>query len=77
MTPKVTRITQFNQVDSLGNPVPAVSVQFVVGTHGPFTLYMQTSDFTADNVNARIQKVADVINALPVGDTGPAALPGL
>jgi len=67
MKPVVTRVTQFNQIDRLGNPVPAYNVQFTVGTHGPFTVTLLGSEFSAAAAQAKMQAVADTINALPTG----------
>ena len=66
--PAVIQITQVNSTDSLGKLVPTLLIQFKVGQHGPFTLQIPSSQFTADEARRRMQVIADTVNQI----TSPA-----
>ena len=67
MKPTLNRITQTIQTTPNGQIVSVYQVNFSVGEHGPFTIQIPQSEFSAANVQAAMQKVTDQINAIAAG----------
>jgi hypothetical protein len=56
--PKVVSTSEDAMLNDARQYVPAIRVQFVIGTDGPFYLKIPKSDFTAARVNEEINKFA-------------------
>lgn len=67
INPTVVRISQQNTFSQNGVLSLSYLVTFSVGANGPFTVQIPAAEFTAQNVKAAMQKVADQINQLGVG----------
>jgi hypothetical protein len=64
LTPKIIRVTQTTQLDTLGKAVYFMRIQYNVDTHGPFTLDIPAAEFTAARATQEMQKVAQQLSAL-------------
>lgn len=56
--PKVTRTMSDAMLDDRRQYVPAIRVEFMIGDDGPFYIKVPQAQFTADKVNAELQKFA-------------------
>lgn len=64
MKPQITRITQGTTLSSTGQPLTTYNVQFSVGTHGPFTIQIPATEFTAEQVQKRVNDFAATLTAI-------------
>jgi hypothetical protein len=67
MKPIITRVTQTAVATPTGVLGFAYNVQFTVGPHGPFTIQIPESQFTAAEVNKRVNTFAAELSQLPIG----------
>jgi septal ring factor EnvC (AmiA/AmiB activator) len=65
MDPKVTRITEAQQIAANGQVSKVLQIQFMVGTHGPFTITAAPEDLHNGKAIQQMQQLANGINALP------------
>jgi hypothetical protein len=65
LQPTVSRVTSEVRIPLSGPPLRYFRVDFVVGTHGPFTVSIPAEQFTAARVKEEMDKVAATINQLP------------
>lgn len=68
MNPQVTRVQQISTNDATGRLVRSFLVGFTVGDHGPFSIQVPESQFTADNVRKLLAEFAMTLTAV----TAPA-----
>jgi len=60
----VLKVYQDSFIDQTGNVQNLTRVQFTVGRHGPFTVSLPSSTFTAAAAQALMQPTVDAVNAL-------------
>jgi len=63
---QVIRVTQNTKVTPAGQTIPYVTVQYVVGAHGPFSVDLPAVGFSPEAVAAAVKPTVDTINALPI-----------
>jgi len=61
---KVARVLEDSLLAVDGTVQRRVRVEFMVGTFGPFTVIVPRAEFSAERVNAEIEKVAAPLRAL-------------
>lgn len=61
---QVKRQTQGTRVGPNGQSIEEYRVEFMVGDHGPFYETFTKDQYTADQVNARLQAVARTVNMI-------------
>jgi len=65
---QIQKITQTTQLDMHGKTVPALSIQFMVGTHGPFTEVIEKDKFDPATAKQKLATFAQGLTML--GTTG-------
>lgn len=63
--PIAQRIYQSTTQSATGQLVASYTVQFVVGPHGPFTIEIPASEFSAEAVQKRMADFAAQVNQIP------------
>lgn len=66
LAPKVTRVRASPQLLPDGAVQSRMLVEYMVGTHGPFTLTLLAAEFTAARAQQEMEKVAAEIRQLPI-----------
>jgi len=61
----VSRVTTEVRIPVFGPAQRLMRVDYMVGTHGPFTLSIPAEQFTAARVKEEMDKIAATINQLP------------
>lgn len=61
---QITRVLETTDFGDKGQSVPSVRVEFKVGEHGPFSINLPKSQFTAIAANAKIQEYAQHVMGL-------------
>jgi len=64
MDATVTRVKQTTVMNNMNKPEPALEVEYMVGTHGPFTETFKKADFSASNVKQKLSELAQHISQL-------------
>lgn len=64
MQPKITRVLQTTASDDQGRPVAIIHIDFMVGAHGPFSVQLPKSQFTAAAANQKIQEFVQHLSGL-------------
>lgn len=65
------RSRQSQTLSSTGQIVTVMSVDFMVGDHGPFTLDFRPGDFTPENVKAGQERIATTVRAISPATSTP------
>lgn len=60
----IKKISQTTTADANGRAIPAIAVEYTVGSHGPFTETFPKTEFTAQTVAAKLAEVANHIEQL-------------
>lgn len=61
----IRHVTELAGVDNLGRPTSQIRVEYMVGAHGPFYEMFAKNEFTATNVQQKLDAFAQQINSLP------------
>lgn len=61
----IRHVTELAGIDNLGRPTSQIRVEYMVGTHGPFFETFAKNEFTAPNVQQKLDAFAQQINSLP------------
>ena len=60
---KITRVMEVTDLGDNGRAVPHVRLEFTVGPHGPFSITLPKTGYTAAGANAKIQQFVTELNA--------------
>lgn len=63
LTAKIVRVRQASLLNPLGQPTARKAIDFMVGEHGPFTVYLLDDVFTAAAAKAAVDAAAKEIIA--------------
>lgn len=64
MEPKITKISQVNAADSTGKMVPSIQVDYMIGSHGPFSFVTPKQGFNLPAIKQEMQTMAQHIQGL-------------
>jgi len=64
MQPKIVKISQTTIMDGNNRTVPAIQVEFMVGTHGPFFATFPKQGFNIATVQQEMQQMAQHVATL-------------
>lgn len=66
ITPKVLRVSANPLLNPTGTVTARTTVTYMVGDHGPFTLTLVDTEFSADKVKAAMEQRAVELRKLPL-----------